>query len=126
MIITKAVYKEKEIDRPDMRTLIGFVLGKTKKLREAFMQVPKSSTELFHDKVEVPIKQGPVYQLRITADERLFLVGVAGGLVLVYAAKDVLEKVNMQVLHRFGLSWVTKVMTPLEGGRATCTSFQRG
>ena len=77
---------------------IGFVYGSTKGLRDTIKDLEKGSTGPLNDKIEVPITQGPVHQLRITADQTEIIVVLAGGLVLIYHAKDVVEQVGIIII----------------------------
>ncbi|KAI9268124.1 hypothetical protein BDA99DRAFT_597940 [Phascolomyces articulosus] len=84
--------------------IIGFVYGLTKDLRDTIKALEKGSTGALNDKINVPISQGPVHQLRTTADQTQIVVVVAGGLVLIYNAKDIAEqKENVTPTQTFQL-----------------------
>ena len=78
----------------DWIELSGFVYGSTRVLRDTIRGMEKTSTSVLEDKTVVNISQGPIHQLRITADQTEIVAAVAGGTVLVYKAKDVAEKVR--------------------------------
>ncbi|KAI7850415.1 hypothetical protein BDC45DRAFT_518259 [Circinella umbellata] len=86
-------------------SLKGFVYGSTKGLRDTIKNLEKGSTGPLSDKIEVPIPQGPVHQLRITADQTEIIVVVADGLVLIYNAKNIVEqKENVSPTRSFQLN----------------------
>ena len=67
-------------------------------LRDTIKGMEKTSTSLLEDKTVVNISQGPIHQLRITADQTEIIVVLAGGLVLIYHAKDVVEQVGIIII----------------------------
>ncbi|KAI9495562.1 hypothetical protein BDB00DRAFT_813821 [Zychaea mexicana] len=85
-------------------TLEGFAFGSTKALRDTIKALEKGSTGPLNDKVLVPIAEGPVHQLRISADQSQIIVAVAGGWILTYNAKDIFnQKENTKPVASFQL-----------------------
>ncbi|KAI7866824.1 hypothetical protein BDF14DRAFT_1808260 [Spinellus fusiger] len=67
----------------------GFLFGDTKSVRDALHKAGKGKVEKLEKKTTIPIEQGPVHQLRLSADELSVVVAVAGGHVFIYSVKDI-------------------------------------
>ncbi|KAG0173274.1 hypothetical protein DFQ28_011185 [Apophysomyces sp. BC1034] len=72
-------------------SVTGFVFGSLKTLRSTFYSAGKGECLPLPDKTTVPIEQGPVCQLRLSADELQVIVAVAGGLLLIFDVQDIVN-----------------------------------
>ncbi|KAF7725277.1 hypothetical protein EC973_000287 [Apophysomyces ossiformis] len=82
----------------------GFIFGRTKALRSAFYGAGKGETVSLSDKTHVRVEQGPVCQLRLSADELQIIVAAADGSLLIFNAQDIAKnKQNCKPVRTFQL-----------------------
>ncbi|KAI9282989.1 hypothetical protein BC943DRAFT_103960 [Umbelopsis sp. AD052] len=79
----------------------GFVLGQLSDLRTTFNKAGKGETSSFNNKIDVQVSQGRVHHLRLTASQEQIIVGLADGTILVYDAKALSTKSNLQPVKTF-------------------------
>ncbi|KAJ2959048.1 hypothetical protein NQZ79_g5460 [Umbelopsis isabellina] len=79
----------------------GFVYGDLSKLRSTFNNADKGATASLTDKIDVPVSQGPVHHLRLTAGQEKIIVGLADGQILLFDAKSIATKANLQPTKTF-------------------------
>jgi hypothetical protein len=75
----------------------GFVYGDLSKLRATFNNADKGTTASLTDRIEVPVSQGPVHHLRLTAGQEKIIVGLADGQILLFDAKSVATKASQNI-----------------------------
>ncbi|ORY99142.1 hypothetical protein BCR43DRAFT_219793 [Syncephalastrum racemosum] len=74
-------------------TLNGFAYTSTKALRTTILDLPKTTTGKLTQVVRVPVSQGPVTQIRLSAQDSHILLAVGGNQLLIYKAKDIVDQV---------------------------------
>ncbi|KAI8584144.1 hypothetical protein K450DRAFT_218375 [Umbelopsis ramanniana AG] len=79
----------------------GFVLGQLSDLRTTFNKAGKGETASFNNKIDVQVSQGSVHHLRLTASQEQIIAGLADGTILVYDAKAMSTKSNLQPVKTF-------------------------
>lgn len=72
---------------------LGFVYTSTKTLRTTILALPKTTTGKLTEAIHVPVTQGPVTQIRLSAQDSHILLAVGGNHLLVYKAKDIVDQV---------------------------------
>lgn len=72
---------------------IGFCLGQSQKMRQVIYQTHKGKVAEYDSVIQVPVSQGKVHHVSLSADQLQLFVAVLGGTLSTYNVHDIVQQV---------------------------------
>jgi hypothetical protein len=105
--------------------VVGFIIAKTADIRTQMLGAEEGSEVHFKDYTEVCVNQGSVNIVALTSDQLQLLVGVSGGMLLVYNIHDIVVKNVSFFSYIHFLIWCIVIHALLENGPCSFPSISK-